>query len=124
MAYFDFRRLIKKYSSEFTVIIPEENQLNDSGYWVGGEPTEKTLYGAVIGRGESTVIRSDGLLTAKDKRLFMLEPIEKALIGSKVIYDNEIFTIDNSTDNSKFTNVWAYTLKYVSAFNQKDGEGE
>ena len=77
-----------------------------------------------MSRGENVVFRSDGNLTAKDKRLFMLTPIDKALLNSKVVYENEVFSIQGSTDNSKFTGVYPYILKYVSAFNEKGGGGE
>ena len=121
MQYFNFRRLIEKYISEFKVITFTESQLKDNGDWVKGEKNEIVLKGAVIGRGENTILRSDGKLTAKDRRLFMLEPIQKALLGSKIVYENDTYTVENSTDNAKFTGVYAYNLKYVSAF--KDGEG-
>ena len=124
MQNFNFTRLVNKYGSEFTVIIPAKKTLQDSGDWVKGEPQEKTLFGAIIGKGEKSVFRSNGTLTEKDKRLFMLEPIDKALLNTKVVYEDELFSIQGSTDNSKFTGVWAYILKYVSAFTKEDGDGE
>ena len=122
MQHFNFSRLVNKYSSEFTVIIPTKSKLDNKGDFIKGETQKKTLYGAIIGRGEKSVFRSEGKLTEKDKRLFMLEEIEKSLLGTEVVYENEVFKILSSSDNAKFTGVWAYTLKYVSAF--KDGEGE
>ena len=122
MRYFNFTRLVKKYSSEFTAIIPSEKELNDSGDWEKGEPKEFVLTGAIIGRGERAVFRSEGTLTEKDKRLFMLEPIDKSLLGAQVVYEGDVFRIQSSSDNSKFTGVWAYLLKYVSAFKGGDSE--
>ena len=120
MQHFNFTRLVEKYSDEFTVIVPSKKVLNDGGDWVDGEPEKKVLYGAIIGRGEKITFRSSGNLTEKDKRLFMLEELDKALLGASVVYDGDKYSILSSTDNSKFTGVWAYTLKYVSAF--KDGD--
>ena len=119
MQYFNFARLVQKYSSSFTVIIPGEKELNDSGDWVKSEPKEVELFGAIIGRGESKAFRSNGTLTEKDKRLFMLEPIDKALLGTQIQYEDDIFRIQSSAENGKYTGVWAYVLKFVSAF--KDG---
>ena len=124
MQYFDFTQLIEDYSSEFTLITYAKSELKDNGDVVKGESEAITLNGAIISRGESVIFRSDGKLTAKDKRLFMLAPIDKALLNSQVVYENEVFTIQGSTDNSKFTGVWAYVMKYVSAFNQKGGDGK
>lgn len=122
MQYFNFAQLVKKYSSEFTVITYGKGDIDDKGYHTKGEKKEISLFGAVIGRGENTIFRSDGKLTEKDKRLFMLEEIDNALLNSKVVYENEVFTIQSSTENAKFTGVWAYVLKFVSVF--KDGDGE
>lgn len=124
MQYFNFRRLIEKYISDFTVITYGESVLNDRGKWEKGERKEITLKGAIIGRGENAIFRSEGKLTEKDKRLFMLQPIDKALLTSKVIYEKEVYSIMSSSHNAKFTGVYAYTMKYVSAFDEKDGDGE
>lgn len=116
---YNFSRLINKYKSSFKVIIPaNERKLDAKGDWVKGEVTEKVLEGAIISHKESKIYRSEGTLTAMDKRLFMLKPIDKALKGSKVIYENNEYSIEDNTENAKFTGVYAYTLKYVSAFNE------
>ena len=123
MQRFNFARLVRKYSSEFAVVILGKSELNDSGDWVkSSEPTKITLFGAIIGRGENAIFRSDGKLNEKDKRLFMLEPIDNALLDKKVVYENDTYNIQSSTENAKFTGVWSYVLKYVSAFKGGDGE--
>lgn len=118
MSYFNFKTLINKYNCEFTLICYSNGYYNDYGDWISGEITETTLNGAIIGFSENKTHRSEGTLTAQDRRLFMLEPIEKALKGSKVIYDNNVFNIEERKENAKFTGVYAYTLKWVSAFNK------
>lgn len=125
MQNFNFTRLVKKYSSDFTVVTyldSDKKEYDDRGYLVKGEKKEITLNGAIISRGESVIFRSDGNLTEKDKRLFMLAPIDEALLNAKVVYEDDLYTIQRSTDNSKFTGVWAYVMKYVSAFKGGDGK--
>lgn len=122
MQYFNFSRLIKKYESQFKAITLSDGYYNDAGDWVKGDKAETVIYGAIISHRESKVFRSEGTLTAKDKRLFTLKPIEKALQGSKVIYDGDMYSIEDNTENAKFTGVYAYTLKYVSAFGGGEGE--
>ena len=124
MAYFNFQRLIQKYSREFTVILKGERTLNAAGDYVRGASTEITLYGAIIGYSESKQHRSEGTLTANDKALHMLEPIENALIGATVIFDGEEYRIETQKgkSNAVFTGVYSYTLKYLSAF--KGGGGD
>lgn len=118
MPYFNFARLVQKYSSEIKTITLIDEYYNDSGDLVKGEKKKTTIQGAVISYKDSVIHRSEGRLTEKDKQLFMLEPIEKALRGSKAIYDDNVYTIEDCTENAKFTGVWVYTLKYVSAFKE------
>lgn len=113
---FDFSYLINKYATEFIAEIPPEGKYNDAGEWEAGAATKKTLHGAIISHRESKIFRSEGTLTGKDKALYMLEPLEKSLHGAKVIHGDKIYSIGDLLENSGFTGVWAYTLKYVSAF--------
>ena len=116
MQYFNFRRLIEKYKSEFTAITLVLGHYDDAGDWVKDSTEEKTIYGAVISHKENRVYRSEGALSTKDKRLFTLERIEAGLQNSKVIYEGNVYSIVDNVENAKFTGVYAYTLKYVSAF--------
>lgn len=118
MAYFNFARLISKYNCEFTAVIQSEGYYDDCGEWVKGEETEIRLNGAIIGFKESKVFRSEGTLTAKDKHLFMLQPLDTALHGATVIFKGEKFNVEAETENADFTGVYAYVLKYVSAFDK------
>lgn len=118
MQYFNFKRLIQKYQSEFKAITLAEGYFNELGDFVKGGKTETVVYGAIISHKESKVYRSEGVLTVNDKRLFMLEPIDKALLSCKAIYDGNVYQIEECTQNAKFTGVYAYTLKYVSAFDK------
>lgn len=122
MRYFNFNRLIKKYSKEITVIIPAKKTLNDSGDWVTEEPKKATLCGAVIRHRENKVYRSEGTITADDFALYLTNEPNIDLIGAEVICDKKKFKAESTLNNSEFTGVWAFNLKYVSAF--KEGEGE
>lgn len=119
MAYFNFSRLIQKYMTEFIAVIPLEGEFDGSGKWVDSGNKKETLQGAIIGFKESKMFRSEGTLTVKDKHLFMLEPLDKALLGATVIYEKEKFSItDDKSANAKFTGVYSYVLKFNSAFNE------
>lgn len=122
MKYFNFDNLIKKYSSEFKAITFANGYYNDVGDWVKGDEIETNLKGAIVNFTESKIYRSSGLLTSQDRHLFMLEPIPDALKSSKVIHDNKVYSIETSEDDSIFTGVWAYTLKWVSAFEGGDSD--
>ena len=111
---------MNKYTSELTAIIQSDGHYNDAGDWVKGGKEKKVIKGAVIAFKESKLHRSEGTLTTQDRRLFTLAPLEKALKGSKVVYDGNLYSIEDNTENAKFTGVYAYTLKYVSAFKEGD----
>jgi hypothetical protein len=121
MQYYDFSRLIRKYQTTFTTITITDGYYDDYGDWVKGSEVRKELQGAIISHRESKIYRSEGNLTAKDKRLFMLEPIENALLHSKVIHNGNEYSIEDNVENAIFTGVYAYRLKYVSAFDEKGG---
>lgn len=122
MAYFDFSRLIGKYSREFTAITHTKGSYDNKGKYQEGGKTKQKLEGAIIGFKESKIFRSSGTLTAKDKHLLMLEPISDALKGAEIIFEGEKFNIDAETENAEFTGVYAYVLKYVSAFDEGGNE--
>ncbi len=121
MQYFNFRRLIEKYKKQFTAITLAEGYYDDFGDFVKGEETETVIQGAIIAFRESKVHRSEGTLTTQDRRLITLEPIDKALQGSKAIYEGNVYSIESESENADFTGVFSYTLKYCSAFKEKEG---
>lgn len=118
MQYFNFSRLVNKYSTDFTAITLSAGYFDDAGTWVEGETVLTELRGAIISHTESKIFRSEGALSVKDKRLFMLQPIDNKLIGAKVVYEKDAYSLSDCLENSKFTGVYAYTLKYVSAFKE------
>ena len=124
MQYFNFKRLIEKYSREYKVLIPSKSDYNVFGDWVEGEPTEETLTGAIFSLRENTIYRSEGNLTAEDRILYTLYPLKFALTGTKVVFEDKEYTVLENSNNSEFTGVWQYTLKHISAFNEGGGIGD
>ena len=118
---FDFRRLVEKYSSDFVAEIHSEGDYDDMGRWVDGSLKKITLNGAIISHRLNKVFKSGGTITQQDKALYMLEPLKNSLLGAKIVYEGECYSIGSMLENSKFTGVWAYNLTFVSAF---DKEGE
>lgn len=119
MQYFNFRRLIKKYESEFSAITQTDGyrDYDNGGEWVAGETLQTSLKGAILSQSESKLFRSEGALTEKDKQLFVLKPIDDKLHGARIIYEGNEYSLMNCVENAKFTGVYVYNLKYVSAFN-------
>lgn len=118
MKYFDFTNLINKYSTTFFALIPGEGMYDEFGDWIIAEPTRIELHGAIISHRENKIFRSEGALTAQDKALYILEPLDNALQVAKIVHEGKVYSVGDSLVNSDYTGVWAYTLKYVSAFKE------
>lgn len=117
--YFNFKRLVEKYSVDFVAEIPSANgYYNDMGDYVKGEPEKVNLRGAIISHKQSKIFRSEGTLTGQDRALYMLSPLGNALKGAKIVYEGKLYSIGDLLENSGFTGVWSYTLKFVSAFSE------
>lgn len=114
--YFDFDNLIDAYSDTFTVITHKEAGYDAAGDYQEGQETRTELTGAIISFKESKVFRSEGTITAKDKRLFMQQALPDALVGASVLHDGQKYTIESEHENARFTGVYSYLLKWVSAF--------
>ena len=114
--YFDFSDLIQDFSNTFTAISHTDGGYNDSGEWQDGVEMRTEYKGAIIAFKESKVFRSEGAITAKDKRLFMQQPLPQALIGAEVVHKGQKYMIESELENAEFTGVWSYLLKWVSAF--------
>ena len=121
MRYFNFDRLITKYSTEFIVRIPIEG--GNAKYGTNKPKTFKniTMQGAIISHSETKIFRSEGTLSQQDKALYMLKPIDNALKGAELVHDNKVYRIGDLLENSTFTGVWSYSLKYISVFNDIGG---
>lgn len=122
MQYFHFDRLIDRYSSEFTVILPTNGGYDDSGEYIRGEPEKLSLYGAILDISEKKIYNSNGTLTEKDKQLFVKGELTSNLVGAKVIYDNKQYNVEEETENCKFTGFSSYVLKYISAFDKGENK--
>ena len=114
--YFDFSGLIREYSNQFTVITHTESGYDEAGDWQDGQETRTEMTGAIIAFKESKVFRSEGTITAKDKRLFMEEKLPDALIGADAVYNGQKYMIESELENAEFTGVYSYMLRWVSAF--------
>lgn len=119
MIYFDFNNLIDKYSCDFTILTQKQDEYDELGEKISKNRT-RDLRGAVIGINDSKIYRSDGVLTAKDKELFVKESLGD-IQNAIIIYDGNQYHVEsNPQNNHQFTGVWQYTLKWLSAFKGGD----
>lgn len=115
MKLYNFDRLIGKYSVNFTLITTTEGTYV-SGKYVEGKQTETACRGAIVPISDSKVYQSGGMLTAKDRRLYMKTQIDKSLTGAKVKFKGDIYKIEQETNYDDYADAYVYTLKWVSSF--------
>lgn len=110
--YFDFKRLIEKYSDEF-IYREESNGSYVGGIWQGGKAVETTKTGAILSYSLTKIYQSGGVLTQQDRVLYSYEPLN---LNAKVIYEGNKYNIESNEylGNEKFTGFFVYSLKWVS----------
>lgn len=118
--YFDFSSLILDCSNAFTVVTYTDGGYNAAGDWEDGKETRTEYTGAIIAFKESKVFRSEGKITAQDKRLFMQQALPAALMGAEVVYKGQKYMIESELENAEFTGVYSYFLRYVSVFGEEN----
>ena len=114
--YFDFSGLIGDYSNTFVVVTHTDAGYDEAGNYQKGQEMRSEYSGAIIAFRESKVLRSEGAIKTKDRRLFMQERLPQALVGALVEYDGQKYRIESELENAEFTGVYSYLLKWVSAF--------
>lgn len=114
--YFDFSGLIDDYSSPFEVVTHKDGGYNEAGIWTEGAEERITLSGAIIAFTENKVLRSEGTITTKDRKLHMQQKLPDALIGATVLFGGKKYRIESELENAEFTGVYSYLLRWVSAF--------
>lgn len=118
MQYYHFERLIRKYSTTFTVIVPKGGGYDDSGDYQEDGTKRIKLQGAILSNRESKIFKSGGSLTEQDKVLYLFKPLENDLQGAEIIHNKNLYRIGNKLENALFTGVFSYGLKFVSVFNE------
>ena len=118
MRYFNFGRLVQKYSRPFVCKIKETGYYDDLGEWYAPPPKRYEAEGAVMSISSSKLYHSDGAYAAKDKSLYMLSPIDSALLNAEIIFNNNVYRVESDTgcDEAEYTGVYSYVLKWVSVF--------
>ena len=120
MQYFHFERLIQKYSRSITVHVPADGEYKD-GRYESGKSKETKIVAAILSHAKNKQFQPGGSIETQDRILYTLQPIDKALIGAEISFEGNTYQIsaDRQTGNECFTGVYAYVLRWVSAFNDR-----
>ncbi len=121
MILYDFTRLLCKYSVTFQLVRKTGGEYV-GGKWVEGETVTTTMKGAITPYTESKIYQSGGVLTTKDRVLYLVRHLEAPLTGLEVIYGGNVYSVQNGADYGDYGTVATYTLKWVSSFNGGDSD--
>ena len=112
MRLYNFKRLIKKYSVDFTLKTEAKGQYV-GGKWEAGEPICRQMRGAIVPMSDRKIYQSGGTYTQQDRMLYLSEPLQGSLQAFKVIHGTNTYTVEESRDYSDYAAVGVYTLKRV-----------
>lgn len=113
MKLYNFTRLIRKYSVDFTLVRTQGGSFV-SGKWVDGGEVRTEMRGAIVPMGERKIYSSGGVYTTDDRELYLLKPLEAPLSGLTVIHNKNTYSVEQSRDFADYADVALYTLKWVS----------
>ncbi|AMX00418.1 hypothetical protein [Rummeliibacillus stabekisii] len=110
---FNFDRLIAKYSSTFTAKITTEGYYDDGGKYHKGETKDIPYTGAVMPMTAKSVYASGGKYTTSDAKLYIKTRLKE---GTKITYDNHLYTVQDEKSYERFGGFFYYVLKAVDSF--------
>lgn len=118
MKYFNFKRLIKKYNTNFIVEYAKvDKPYNPNDYDVLGKeinpyvPFVRPEEGAIIPMADKVIYQSGGRLNSSDRQLYSLNhDIPKK---SKIKYKGEEYHVEAKVSYEDFADFTLYTLKAV-----------
>ena len=113
MKLYNFKRLINKYSVDFTLIQAGKGEFV-AGKWEQAESESIPMRGAIVPMGEHKVYSSGGTYSNQDRVLYLTTPIKSPLSGLKIIHNGNTYTVEEGRDFESYADVSVYTLKWVS----------
>ena len=117
MRLYNFKRLISKYSVDFTLLKTTSGSFV-SGKWVEGEANEIKMRGAIVPLSERKLYSYGGTYSTQDRELYLSEPLGSPLSAFKVVYNTNTYTIEESRNFDEFAGCAVYVLKWVSTNEQ------
>ena len=112
MKLYNFHRLIKKYSVTFCLHKTQGGYV--SGKWEEGGEIVKEMHGAIVPMSDRKIYGSGGAYTSQDRELYVTEPLKAPLSDVKVVYKENIYTVEEGRNFEDYADAAVYTLKWVS----------
>lgn len=130
-AYYNFKRLIKKYTVSFFVQLPANDkqfgndEVDDLGNPITPEyAAQKPFKGAIIPFNSREVYQSGGRITESDRQLYIDAGSNENIQGelylppkTRVIHQNRVYFVEGEGNYLDFSHFILYTLKEVGPFN-------
>lgn len=113
MKLYNFKRLIRRYSVDFTLCQEQEGKYV-SGKWEEGKSIKTPMRGAIVPMTERKIYDSGGTYTAQDRELYLTAPLDRPLSALKIIHDLNVYHVEEAKDFSDYADVAIYVLKWVS----------
>lgn len=118
MRLFNFDRLIKKYSTTYTMTTKTAGSYVD-GVWQDGAETKIEMSGAILPMNVDKIYASNGAYTTNDRTLYSTKPLGNALDAIFIYHEGTTFKVEADTDAMRLGGFMIYTLKAVSKYDRQ-----
>ncbi|MCM1544962.1 MAG: hypothetical protein NC110_06645 [Ruminococcus sp.] len=116
---FDFKKLISDFHVDFHIIKLTEGRY-DHGKYIDGEPILEKRCGAIVPMSSRRMYSMGGTYNQSDRDLYTIKPLADDLSRVRVVYKNQVYSIEQSTDYSDYCDAYLYNLKWVGVFDDKN----
>jgi hypothetical protein len=107
---FEFADFVDEFKVNFTAYQTTEGHWNDSGDWVEGGETQIPMVGIMLPLTQNDLrYAENGTFSVKDKKIYTTEEL---LLGQKVEYEGDVYTIQNFKDYSAYADVYIYYARW------------
>ena len=113
MKLYDFSRLIRKYSVEFSLTKSQGEYVG--GKWEQTEEAVEKMNGAIVPMSDRKIYTSGGTYTQGDRELYLTKPLTGDLSDFTVLYKGNTFKVEESRNFGDYADVYIYILKHIKA---------
>lgn len=112
MKLYNFKRLILKYGVTFCLHRTQGGYI--SGRWEEGGEAVTQMKGAIVPISDKKVYDSGGTYTARDRELYLSQPLRAPLDQYKVVYKGNAYKVEQGRNYEDYADAAVYMLKWIS----------
>lgn len=111
MDFVNFADFVNEWKVSFSVVSPptQDTYANNGKLIKGTTPDSVDKVGIILPLSKNELQKNDnGNYTSYDRKIYINEPL---VLGTKIIYQGETYTIDSALPQNAYTDVYRYYAK-------------